>query len=497
VKGSIVQDILISLSVKEREAFLGNIGMLENGSLLTRICLLLQEGHPDPDSRILRKFRISKGEKFKCLEQTFSLLVAFAASTYDSTQLRSKFEYARRLLRDARFESAAAIIQASLVLAEQADDFEMQHLLFELTDLFPEDRKPALDKQQRFMAVRQAERLAVTRRLMLEAEACIQQPRNEATKSALTRIKEEAIQHWQQSDLAPKAKYLALKATAICHALLSEFEAMVTVQEKLIAHIEQNPTVVADSEFAIAKETTTLLRTLWVAKLHDGFREKQKLFLKMRFISIHAEVERICWRFPLMLIILMEVGDKEGGEKEIEKLMELLEQPDRLPKKHGFLSQNLYCCAYFYIASANFSMISKIFGKMNRLAKSDFQPRYYLMSRLLRLIYEIDLENWEDAITLALNLKKSKIPPGLEGFETLVSFLIESIRSNSSRSNTKLPIWHQEQAIRELNDKLTNSWILEYFDFFAWIEAKRRNIPLLTIFQQRADSQTSLFKDCL
>lgn len=110
------------------------------------------------------------------------------------------------------------------------------------------------------------------------------------------------------------------------------------------------------------------------------------------------------------------------------------------------------------------------------------------MSCLIRIVYEVELGNWEDAAKLCADLKKSKASQDLAGLEEALAFLREVISAGSKGGGFPAFGDQLNERLAALGRALEGQWLLHAFDLLGWVEARRRGIPLLSLFKQRGSS---------
>lgn len=476
--------MLDSLSKRECAAFREELSRRIGDEQLLRVLDVLVLPTSSPDSDILRKCGISHIEKHRALAQLYHRLLDFVSQGNPDQALSKQLQLARKLVADLNWEPAATVIQASLDLSHLVDNLAIFLDFYDLVHCFPDEQQPRLDHERFHEIAQQAEDIAVSRRLLFSAEWEKRTPATEARSQRLQRILTEAQARHSATIQNPRAMFFCLKAQCLCLALRAEYSTWIPLQDALVQHLQAHPSLLGDAEYILAREMATLARSYWVVKDRESFETASRRLLDAEFVSKLAQAEKIYWRYPFMLGVALESGDRARGEAECAELLDFLESTREATHRQGFVGRCLYTAAYFYLAAGDQERLTRTLGWMHRLDSNDTEPRYYLMAKFLAVLQDITLGFWVEAGDALKALRKHKIPIGLEGFEHITAFVYQWIRlkpfSGPPQEHAPIPA-----KLLEPMQSLEGKLILGYFDLFAWMEAQRRGMALLAIFRER------------
>jgi hypothetical protein len=254
--------------------------------------------------------------------------------------------------------------------------------------------------------------------------------------------------------------------------LLFQREDRIPIQRDLVEHIQHYPHTVVDFEYSLVKEMGAYIRLLRLARRFEEFKLVSRSYLEMKLTNPLASYERILNRFPWEISMAIQSGDYETGITLCNELLSLLDTQGVYPDVDGFVSINLFVCAYFYLSAGIKDGLGKALGRLARIRKKEFISPFFMMSRILRILMKIDLENWEEAAYECHLVKKMNFPKNL-GIEHAVEFLDEYIRSKG-----EAPHFEIVSKLGQLKGKA----VIEYVDLFVWMESKQKKCPMLQIF---------------
>jgi hypothetical protein len=479
VKAHIVQDILKNLPHKEQEEFLTLIANAPEGPHLVKISKFLIKNKGYSENEAMGTLKLTKWQKNHLMEHLGAQLTSFLGNRGHEANLALTFQLAHRLVFNNQFDAATAVIRPAFKLATEIEHYQTVISLWDLVAAI--EPRPEIDAMTRGQAVRHLADIAELESLALSLQESRVEPTFAAKTIAVQKIMEAAHQRASVRDLAPKAKFLFLKLLSSCHLHLQEYNEAIGIQDALLQHLLVHPWVSLEHDYTIAKETRILSQFQWLAGKAELSRRTGEALWAMSLGNLRAEHEKVYQQFPFTIGICLQIGERKEGQEAVQRFMNMLETKgyDFTPT---FVSENLYYCTYFYLATRQFDAAVKLLSKMRKFGKPDFKPGLHSMAKFLEVILAIDIADWEDAARLIKNLKGSKILLELPGYKQAVHFLGNAINqwSLSSMVNVTSSLKQQEVSLRK---ELTGLDFLNYFELFTWLESKNNKFDMLDLFR--------------
>jgi hypothetical protein len=481
VRGKFLHKVYKLLASEEQTELHLRLYGLPDGVELVRVCTLLAEMEAYSDRELLRRLRLHKEIKDRYLDLLWHALLTLLAGDGKLVVLAKAIGLAKRLLFASAYDAAKEMIEAGLVLAAEAEAYEMVLRIWDLVDCYHE--VPTIHGMSAREATEHLADQSFFRSLDLELKQARLAPTAHERITALEDILQRALARAAVRSFCPSATYLYYKLMAMGHVLMFEHSKAVPVLEALIVHIQAEPQVCLDAEFAVAKELRTLSRVLWRSKEMEKFAACNAILEGLPLEDLHSLYSQIFYRFPFMIGVALDTGDVPLGNAVCKELMAIASRKD-LDLTLEFLSECYFWSAYFYLVSGNGDALLPVFGRLNRVPQGKFKPQYYLLSKLLGVIYAIEVGEWGQASNFHKGLRSAKSLSHLPGLLTMLDYLAILIK----RKRINGPFDEATTAnLQQLEGELVGLEVLQYFDFLAWLKAKAQGRPTIELIGRRAE----------
>jgi hypothetical protein len=478
-----VERIIKSLPSASKLAFERFVRDATSEAQLVQIVIFLAQASDTGETAMLRSLAITKWQRSNGIVRLGQLLLEFLGKDTEQSQLQMTYQLARYQVMQAEYESALDLIKDGLKLAQQSEDFDMGLRFWGLLEPFPDPPKlNAWDKR----TIRQGRSLCIAYDDLwqaLEETMVIQDA--EAHISALESIRDSPLLQAPSPGISQRALYWFWKIKAKNFIILRQGGDALQAQEHLLAHIETHPWVCLDSHFSIAKEMKVLGQLYRHEKKESLFLALSDQFEQRVFENARAEQEKAYLKYPTSIVLAIGVGDKINGSLATSAFLEIFESSSTLYSSK-FYSENLYYCAYLYIATDQPIEATKILAQLRkRYGRADFKPRILPMSRFLEIVLAIDSEEWDTATAHLKNLSQGTGLETLPGIRPILLFLAGLIRQWPTQGDRRII----PQQIQKLQETLHGQDVLDYFDIFTWLEARATGRPMIELFRHRASQQ--------
>jgi hypothetical protein len=482
MKGKIAQHSLLSLSQEERKTFLERLAALPNGETMTKLGEFLLESELDTDRDLSRRFHLSQYDREKYLKEIGKILLSVLNG--DEASSTKTFELARRLVRHSFYDAAIEIIESGIHQASAEGHYQLIVWFWDLVDFF--HVTPTIRAMQRKEANRHLKDITKFNKWISRLAKARTKPTGAERTAMLQSIRQKALARASKHELSPIARYYYLKLISSCDILLFDFEQAIPQQMELLSHVCNHPEACLDPEFIQAKETRLLALTYWVTNHYKEYRGTLETLRSLPESSRHVQYEKFYARFPFEIAAAANMGDLEGGYVACQAFFELLKD-ERFSFSLQYITNCLYYCAYFYLVAGDYQSLSHMFTRFKRYSRSDFKPRYYLMSQFLRVLYAVDKDEWEDALTFSNNLKKIKGSDTMPCLVITIDFLIGKIK-DYFRRNSGTPFDSLAADLPSLKERLNGLELLQFCDVVSWLESKVVGCPMIEIVNHQATS---------
>jgi hypothetical protein len=434
------------------------------------------------DSNLTGHFTLTRHLKDKALSKLSTHLITFLRRDIHDVNLDVTTRLVRSLMDRREYEAAADLIRLALPQAMETEEFAIIVDLWKLGQNLP--LRPFTIHCISLKEAELMEENELAYKALIRALEKIIDETDEASK---TRKLEEIRDHERlsapQKAISRRAAYWFWKAKALCFTLLQNPEKAIGPQREVVNLITNHPWITKDGEYGLLREIQLLYAALLDANQLVEARNLIHALNQMQFTTPRALVEIIYMQYPFLVLISMQLGEFEVGVGAINKFLALMEQPELYYPAH-FVTHNLYVCLYFCLVIQNTETAYRFINHLRKYTKKQFEHPYLAFTKLLEIIYHIEVKEWPEALQQIKNLKSwnlSDIPK----LHEILLFLDRSVKRiynkiEPSEEDLSFP------APDSLKAELENDEVLRYFDFLSWLEAKNIGCEMIDVFQVRA-----------
>jgi hypothetical protein len=452
--------------------------------------------HQEPDPNSARKQNHSKWKKHKALQKLSDCLTQYLVKDEPEAMLDLTYRLASNLVFSRQYEEAMDLARTVFAMAMERENFQMVINLWHLVDVMN------IQPDWEFITMEEA----ITRNINLLQYMAIAKSLDRLRKEPepvirnlnLSQVKENPLLTDPNQALSLRAKFWFLRVNAVCRFYLEEFEEGIPYQQDLAAHIQAHPWIAQHPEYGIAKELRIHSQILDYTRRGDQAKKVGNDLQYLSFSSLRATEEQILQKHPFSLSFSIESGDQDNASHAYSDFLALLEN-GKIAFAPSFVTENLYWCAYFCIATKNGMAAAKIFAKLRKYSKNDFKPKRFIMVKFLEIIDAIEGRDPSAALQFIKNLKRSSLED-LPGIYDILLFLDREVKQAVND-----PTWQYPNKMipipianppASLLASLMGQEVLRYFDFLGWLQSRRLGLPLMNFHEQQLKASNEKTIDC-
>lgn len=444
----------------------------------------------------LKQFSITKKRLY---DQILHALDAFHTPTSDSAQLYKMLHAAEILFEKALYKQCRRILISVEKQAEKLHKDEILLIVFELKrKLIETDGSP--DKTtESLIHIRQDYKSAIENLnhiqdlWLLKTELF-----HEIQQSGVARD-EENVQNYTKliAGLKSEKHYSKnIKAQYLYYHLLSAYHYVIQDNISSLKHLQTNIDLCRKHPVFVSEEAQKYISVLTNAiylsesigdhKLALQYLAEMKELSKTIQLTDTNEIKLFSSVTSIELSLLIRSGDFQQALKiQPEIQQKFLQYNDKLnPTRKSFIS---YKIAVIYLAQGRLSEALRWINSILCDHSQDQNEDIVGFSQLLSLLIHIELENEEYLPYCLKNVRRFfKTRKRLHEFELLIiNFTSKWLRKKDPIE--RLDLWEElhETLNKMISQSTYNTVIRDFFDFYAWVEAKIKRKPFDLIVREQ------------
>lgn len=484
MKAGTVRSIIKSLQGGRLDAFLSQVGSLSDGKRLLKICRFIHASTDYSEAEVIRECGISRGTYLHALGTIGEALILFINKDGKVAFLGQCVDFARSLIAALDYEAATDLLRSGMREAAAIEEFDYIQRFWKIADSI--DPSPDLGELTAEKADNLQENLKGYERLLRLYQRVRGIPNVLEKRTAMKELIRHPLLKSEGTALSHRATYYFLKVKSAILAHLRQYGLALRFQTDLVAHLQAHPWISEIEGLALVQELGYLARYHYLTGDHEQYHRMAQQIHDLSFKNPRVEIQRIRFLYPVRIGIAIEAGSDSETAASINSFLAIREPWGALMGSH-LLTRNLYTCFYGAIAMGSPELRRTLNRLLSRHRKSDFEPQYYTMYRLLEVINAIEDLDWDDARRLITNRTKRPeeevVPKAAEAFRFL-AYLITVMEPLSSSRQFNLPA-ELHQLLAAL---IHGSIFSDYFDLEVWVQSRERGCSMLSIFKNRAST---------
>lgn len=487
MKGSLVHAIIASLDDRARKRFLSSWAGVKDWDHLAQLFLLLANQPTYSETDLLGKLEKTKRIKNHRLERLGQMLISFMGEGNMDVLVFQIVSSVPFLVENSQDKQAIELIEWGISLAEQTENYHGIQALWRLAEIFPEPR-PHFKGMSYEHALACAANLVAYRQLEVRLRQTPMIEQQEERLAALAEIEESSLLESPGMALGYEARLLYWRIKAACKYLVKNYKEAVGPQSTLAEILQERREEGLDFSRRWIREMGSLAVVLGLSGQIEAFKQVLDEIHKFPMPSIILEREKVKQLYPVMITVAADSGDAEFAENSCAAALSLMGERPKLffPSLQCHV---LFQCARFYLMTNRFSESAKIMMRLRGFPKSSFRmPYIFATTKVLEIIQEIEEGSYEDAIRLCKNLRMSKHDqqvPGINIAIQLLSLVATSLCEPQFDWNKTLSL----PSILKLSKQLKGQSIIDFFDLFAWMDAKKTNRSMIAVLHQMSSEK--------
>ncbi len=476
MRGVVIQKIVKSLSASELHGLRNSLSFAGNKIRFTSLLEFLLNSTYSEEGAILR-LGVSKRTKNFVIAEFGSLLIHFLGGNSPSFPVESSLEIAMRLANEMEIEAVQVLVKPILRTATQREEYAVAIRCLDILKMA--NVQPPKDAIRYEVATRQLMIFSILNNTLSNVWKARSIGAAKEKNERLTQLRNESLSVYSGNRLGHQSQIVFLRIQAIIDSVLRDTDTWISSQEALVAQLKASKEGLKNPEFEIAKESRILIQMYWQSGAIDKFKEFSVAFEREHLVGKASQFERIILQFPFLFGAAIDSGNRELGIQAYEKFCLYLNE-GRFEGKDHFTTWNLYWCSYFLLTANRKGEALKVSLLMKKFPRKGTLKNVGIMSRFLEIVLAIEFEEFDDAMRLLKNIKRSAKSIDLGGLPEGISILKDMISAFELKESLlflqKDEIW---ASIRDTE-------FSKYFELEVWFLAKIRGCSMLDEVKHRA-----------
>ncbi|MEM6271407.1 MAG: hypothetical protein AAF998_18370 [Bacteroidota bacterium] len=477
-----LEKLILCLTEEERENVKVALETHKKGESLRQIFVAIIEAGQIDSGKLASKCKTSTRTIARTLNELENIIIGLIGSTPAELTMETQINAALELTLRMQFEPAIAIIRRVFTKARSTEEFNTIFVLYELSEMIsiPFDLgHPTLDEvvalQHNLWSY---EELKIRMKAVLKAEIPVDQ---------FAERLNEIITHPLMED---ETNAISIRAKAAFNWLLLRYYFHVgdmakglSIQERLVSILDRNQWLRIDQDFFLIKEYATLAGLYFKNDLEsEGYKT---IFNTGILPSDKAliEVSKLDQVYPLKTGLAIRKGDFDGALESINEVEIHLER-FRGYFSPFFIYRNQYVNAYFYFSSKIFDkaglILSKYFGKY----KPEIPPLFWPIAKVMETYISYHQGEIDNTIRLIKNIRMTSHYDESPFFPVAVGLIFRLC--NHPKAEHPQILRKAKEKVKTIFRDPTASYLFNFFDLSAWIEAELGRRKMIDVFGSRS-----------